>query len=139
MTSLKLGDEIDCGWIQTAPMCQNLKLRRAAWNETMYAIVKTGGKQYKAAKNDVIIVEKLEGEAGTAIDLSEVVMLVDGDKTTVGSPHVKGAMVRGEIVRQAKAPKINAFNYKPKKNERKRWGHRQRLTHIKILEVQAGS
>ena len=105
----------------------------------MYAIVKTGGKQYKAAKDDVIIVEKLEGEAGTAIDLGEVLMVVDGDSTTVGSPYVKGALVKGEIVRQAKAAKINAFNYKPKKNERKRWGHRQRLTHVRILEVQAGS
>jgi large subunit ribosomal protein L21 len=105
----------------------------------MYAIIKTGGKQYKAAKNDVIIVEKLEGEAGTAIDLGEVLMVVDGDSTTVGSPFVKGALVKGEIVRQAKAAKINAFNYKPKKNERKRWGHRQRLTHVRILEVQAGN
>jgi len=101
----------------------------------MYAIVKTGGKQYKAATNDVLIVEKIEGEAGTAIELSEVLMVVDGDKTTVGSPLVKGAIVRGEIVRQAKGPKIEAFNYKPKKNERKRWGHRQPLTHVKVTEV----
>jgi large subunit ribosomal protein L21 len=105
----------------------------------MYAIVKTGGKQYKAAKDDVLIVEKLEGEAGTAVELAEVLLVVDGENTTVGSPLVKGALVRGEIVRQGKGPKIEAFNYKPKKNERKRWGHRQPQTHIRITEVQAGS
>jgi large subunit ribosomal protein L21 len=104
----------------------------------MYAIVKTGGKQFKAAKDDLLIVEKLVGEPGTAIELGEVVMVVDGDKTTVGSPFVKGAMVKGEIVRQTKAKKINAFNYKPKKNERKHWGHRQPETHVKVTEVVAG-
>ncbi len=104
----------------------------------MYAIVKTGGKQYKAAKEDVLIVEKLDGEPGTKIDLEEVVMVADGSSVKVGSPFVKGAKVRTEIVRQAKGPKINAFNYKPKKNERKRWGHRQDLTHLKVLEVFSG-
>jgi large subunit ribosomal protein L21 len=105
----------------------------------MYAIVKTGGKQYKAAKNDVLIVEKLEGEAGTAVELGEVILVVDGENTTVGSPLVKGAMVRGEIIRQGKGPKIEAYNYKPKKNERKRWGHRQPQTHVRITEVLSGS
>jgi large subunit ribosomal protein L21 len=104
----------------------------------MYAIVKTGGKQFKAAKDDVIIVEKLEGEPGTAVELAEVLLVVDGDKTTVGSPFIKGAVVKGEIVRQGKSKKIEAFNYKPKKNERKRWGHRQPQTHIRILEVNGG-
>lgn len=104
----------------------------------MYAIVKTGGKQYKAEKDAVLIVDKLEGEAGTAVELGEVVLVVDGDKSTVGAPHVKGAIVRGEIVRQAKGPKIEAFNYKAKKNERKRWGHRQPQTHVKVTEVVAG-
>ena len=105
----------------------------------MKAIVKTGGKQYTATKGDVIIVEKLEGEAGTKVELTEVVAVVDGDKTKVGSPFIKGAKVVGEIVRQSKAKKINAFNYKPKKNERKRWGHRQPQTHIKVTEVVTGS
>ncbi len=105
----------------------------------MYAIVKTGGKQYMAEKDAVLIVDKLEGEAGTAVELGEVVLVVDGAKSTVGSPHVKGAIVRGEIVRQAKGPKIEAFNYKAKKNERKRWGHRQPQTHVKITEVVAGN
>ena len=104
----------------------------------MYAIVKTGGKQYKAEKDAVLIVDKLEGEAGTAIELNEVLLFVDGATSTIGSPLVKGATVKGEIVRQAKGPKIEAFNYKAKKNERKRWGHRQPQTHVKITEVVAG-
>jgi large subunit ribosomal protein L21 len=103
----------------------------------MQVIVKTGGTQYVASKGDVIIVDKLEGEAGTSVELTEVVAVVDGDKTLVGSPFIKGAKVVAEIVRQGKAKKINAFNYKPKKNERKRWGHRQPETHIKVTEVVA--
>ncbi|MDH4388367.1 MAG: 50S ribosomal protein L21 [Fimbriimonas sp.] len=103
----------------------------------MQVIVKTGGKQYVASKGDVIIVDKLEGEAGTSVELTEVVAVVDGDNTLVGSPFIKGAKVVAEIVRQGKAKKINAFNYKPKKNERKRWGHRQPETHIKVTEVVA--
>ncbi|MBS1716321.1 MAG: 50S ribosomal protein L21 [Armatimonadetes bacterium] len=104
----------------------------------MYAIVKTGGKQYKAAKDDVIRVEKLEGDVGAKVELSEVVLVAEGDKVTVGSPFIKGAKVHGEIVEQGKAKKINAFNYKPKKNERKRWGHRQPFTSLRITKVEAG-
>jgi large subunit ribosomal protein L21 len=104
----------------------------------MYAIVKTGGKQYKAAKDDLLTIEKLEGDAGASVEFTEVLMVADGDKATIGSPFVKGAVVTGEIVRQGKAAKINAFNYKPKKNERKRWGHRQPLTIVKITDVKVG-
>ncbi|ARU41805.1 50S ribosomal protein L21 [Armatimonadetes bacterium Uphvl-Ar1] len=104
----------------------------------MYAIVKTGGKQYRAAKDETIIVEKLEGEAGDAVELSEVVMVCNGDKVSIGSPFVKGATVKATIVRQGKAKKINAFNYKAKKNQRKRWGHRQPQTILRITEVAAG-
>jgi len=105
----------------------------------MYAIVKTGGKQLKATQDEVIIVEKLDGQPGTTVDLSEVLMIVDGTKFKVGSPFVKGAKVTAEIVRQAKAKKINAFNYKAKKNVRKRWGHRQPQTHLRITAIEAGS
>ncbi|HJP81974.1 MAG TPA: 50S ribosomal protein L21 [Fimbriimonadaceae bacterium] len=105
----------------------------------MYAIVKTGGKQYKAAKDEVIVIEKLEGEPGAKVSLDEVVMVADGSSIKVGSPFVKGARVQAEIIRQGKGPKINAFNYKPKKNERKRWGHRQPLTYVRITGIEAGS
>jgi large subunit ribosomal protein L21 len=105
----------------------------------MYAIVKTGGKQYKAAKDDVLVVDKLAGEPGTAVELGEVLAVVDGDQTTIGTPFVTGARVQAEIVRQGKGPKINASNYKAKKNVRKQWGHRQQLTHVRITSVEAGS
>jgi len=104
----------------------------------MYAIIRTGGKQYKAEKNDTLIVEKLEGEPGHAIDIEEVVLVCDGAEIKVGSPFVKGAKVRTEIIRQGKAKKINAFNYKAKKNVRKRWGHRQPQTYLRVIEVLAG-
>ncbi len=104
----------------------------------MYAIIKTGGKQYKAEKNETIIVEKLDGDQGTTVELSEVVLVCDGGKVKVGSPFIAGAKVKAEIVLQTKGPKINAFNYKAKKNERKRWGHRQPQTHLRVLEVLGG-
>jgi len=105
----------------------------------MYVIVKTGGKQFRAEKDGTLIVEKLEGEPGTKVELGEVLMVCDGDKVKVGSPFVKGAKVTGEIIRQAKAKKIVGFNYKPKKNERKRWGHRQPQTYVKITGIEVGS
>jgi large subunit ribosomal protein L21 len=105
----------------------------------MYAIVKTGGKQFKAAKDEIIVVEKIDGEAGATVELTDVLMVVDDAGTTVGTPYVKGAKVVTEIVRQAKGKKIDAFNYKPKKNQRKRWGHRQPETHLKVTVVEAGS
>jgi large subunit ribosomal protein L21 len=104
----------------------------------MYAIVQTGGKQFKAAKDEVLIVEKLDGDEGSAIELSDVMMIVKDGKVTVGSPFVKGARVKATIVRQTKAKKINAFNYKPKKNVRKHWGHRQPVTHIRVTDVIGG-
>jgi len=104
----------------------------------MYAIIKTGGKQYRAAKDEVIVVEKIEGEPGTVVTLDEVLSVVKEGDITLGSPFVKGAKVTGTIVRQGKGPKIDAFNYKAKKNIRKRWGHRQPLTHVRITEVVGG-
>lgn len=104
----------------------------------MYAILKTGGKQYKAEKGETIVVEKLDGEAGSSVELGDVVLVCDGENVTVGSPFVKGAKVTAEIVRQGKAKKINAFNYKAKKNVRKRWGHRQPQTVLRVTEVVAG-
>lgn len=101
----------------------------------MYAIIRTGGKQYKAAKDDVLIVEKLDGEPGDTLEIDEVLLLNKDGEVEIGSPFVKGALVRASILRQGKAKKIHGFTYKPKKNVRKRWGHRQPQTHLKVLEV----
>lgn len=104
----------------------------------MYAIVKTGGKQYKAEADMTLIVEKIDGDAGTKVDLTEVIMVCNDGKVSLGSPFVKGAKVKAEILRQGKAKKINGYNFKAKKNERKRWGHRQPQTHLKVLEIIGG-
>ena len=104
----------------------------------MYAIIKTGGKQLRATQDEVLIIEKIDGEPGTSVEFDEVLLFVDGSSQTVGTPYIKGAKVTGEIVRQGKAKKINAFNYKAKKNERKRWGHRQPQTHVKVTSLSGG-
>lgn len=103
----------------------------------MYAIVKTGGQQFRVEENQVLTVNKLEGDAGTKIQLGEV-LLLGGDKSTLGSPFVPGAAIEAEIVRQKQGKKINAFNYKAKKNVRKRWGHRPQLTEIRITKISGG-
>ena len=103
----------------------------------MYAVVKTGGKQYRVAKDDKILVERLDGEAGSAIQLDNVMMLVDGDKVTVGTPQVVGASVAAEVVEQTRGPKIIIFRRKRRKNHRRTQGHRQDLTLLKITDIMA--
>ncbi len=103
----------------------------------MYAIIQTGGKQYRVEPNTILSVEKLEAEPGTEIEISEVLMVRTDDGIKVGAPYVSGAKVVAEVVRQTKAPKIIGFKYKPKKNERKRWGHRQPLTILRIKSIEA--
>jgi len=103
----------------------------------MYAVIKTGGKQYKVASGDVILVEKLEGEAGASITLAEVLMLGDGANITVGAPTVKGASVAAEIVGQQKADKVIIFKKNRRHNYRRKNGHRQKLTALKITGINA--
>lgn len=101
----------------------------------MYAIVKAGGRQYRVAQDDVISVDKLAASEGDEIVLDKV-MLVSGDSgITIGSPYVAGAKVVGQVVRQFKGPKIRGFTYKPKKDERRHYGHRQQLTSVAIKEI----
>ena len=100
----------------------------------MYAIVTTGGKQYKVSQDDIINVEKLDAKVGDKINL-DVMMLVDGDKVTNGNPLVKGAEVVAEVLEQGKEDKIVVFKYKAKKNYRRKQGHRQPFTALKIVSV----
>ena len=103
----------------------------------MYAVIKTGGKQYTVASGDVILVEKLEGEAGAAVTLAEVLMIGDGANITVGAPTVKGASVAAEIVGQQKADKVIIFKKNRRHNYRRKNGHRQKLTELKITGINA--
>lgn len=104
----------------------------------MYAIIKTGGKQYKVAKDDVITVEKLAGEAGSSVDLSEVLLVGDGDTQTVGAPLVEGATVAAEVVEQKRDDKVIVFKKKRRKNYRRKNGHRQDVTVLRITDILTG-
>jgi large subunit ribosomal protein L21 len=103
----------------------------------MYAVIKTGGKQYKVEKGATLRVEKLEGDKGTKLEFSEVLLIADGEKVTVGKPVVTGAKVLGEIVAQEKGDKLVVFKFKRRKAYRKRTGHRQKYTAIQINEIKA--
>ncbi len=98
----------------------------------MYAIIGTGGKQYRVQEGDVITVEKLDVEAGDKIALDKVLLLNNGTELKVGAPYVEGAKVLGEVVENGKGKKVIIFKYKAKKDYRKKQGHRQPYTMIKI-------
>ena len=101
----------------------------------MYAVVKTGGKQYRVAKDDTILVEKLDADEGQTVTLSDVMLLGDGDKVTVGNPVVADASVEAQVVSQTRGPKIIIFRRKRRKNHRRTQGHRQDLTLLKITDI----
>jgi large subunit ribosomal protein L21 len=103
----------------------------------MYAVISTGGKQYKVAANDVISVEKLPGAAGETIGFDDVLMVGDGAETTIGTPHVDGARVEATILEQGRGPKIIVFKKQRRKNYRRTQGHRQDLTVLRITDIQA--
>ncbi|MDD4616048.1 MAG: 50S ribosomal protein L21 [Alphaproteobacteria bacterium] len=101
----------------------------------MFAVVKTGGKQYKVAEGDIIQVEKLPGEANAKVELAEVLMVCDNGKVTVGSPLVKGASVSAEVVEQKRSAKLIVFKKKRRQNYRRRNNHRQEFTVLKITGI----
>lgn len=102
----------------------------------MYAIIKTGGKQYKVAIGDVIKVEKLNVEAGEAFTFEEVLSIVDGEEMRVGQPFLAGAKVTAKVTEHGKGKKIRIFKYKAKSNYRKRQGHRQPYTEVSIETIE---
>src|SRR5271169_2989845 len=105
---------------------------------TMFAVIKTGGKQYKVAAEDKITVMMLPGEAGARIVFDEVLALFDGAANHVGAPRVAGASVVGEIVEQTRAPKVIAFKKRRRKNSKRKRGHRQDLTVVRVTEILPG-
>ncbi len=100
----------------------------------MYAVIKTGGKQYRVAPNDVIKVEKIEGEAGSTVELDQVLM-VGGEAPQLGTPLVAGARVMATVLEQAKGPKVLIFKKRRRKNSRRRNGHRQLLTVLRVTDI----
>ena len=101
----------------------------------MYAVIKTGGKQYRVAANDVLDIEKLEGEAGGTLEFTDVLMVGEGESVTVGTPLVAGAKVTAELVAQTRGPKLIAFKKRRRKNSRRKKGHRQDLTRVRITDI----
>ncbi len=103
----------------------------------MYAVIKTGGKQYRVAKDDVIVVERLNGAAGDRIELDQVLMLDDGKAPQLGTPLVDGARVAATVLDQSRGDKIIVFKKKRRKNYRRTMGHRQDLTVLRITDILA--
>jgi large subunit ribosomal protein L21 len=103
----------------------------------MYAVIKTGGKQYKVSPGDTLKVESLAGEKGDTVELSDVLLVEDGGSVKVGTPVVTGAKVTAEVVRQGRGKKVLVFKHKRRKSYRKLNGHRQGFTELKIKEITA--
>ncbi|HIT86025.1 MAG TPA: 50S ribosomal protein L21 [Candidatus Ornithomonoglobus intestinigallinarum] len=103
----------------------------------MYAVMVTGGKQYKVSEGDVLFVEKLDAEEGASVTFDNVLMTGDGENVKVGAPTVDGASVEAKVVKNGKAKKIYVFKMKRKKNYRRKKGHRQPFTKIEITKINA--
>ncbi len=101
----------------------------------MYAVIKTGGKQYRVAANDILEIEKVAGEAGATVEFGEVLMLGGDAGAKIGAPFVSGAKVLAEVVEQGRGPKVIAFKKRRRKNSRRKRGHRQELTTVKIKSI----
>ena len=101
----------------------------------MYAVIKTGGKQYRVAANDKLIIEKIEGEAGATVEFTEVLMLGGEGEAKIGKPLIDGAKVTAEVVEQGRAKKVIAFKKRRRKNSRRKKGHRQDLSKVRITEI----
>ena len=101
----------------------------------MHAIIETGGKQYKVAEGDTLFIEKLPNEAGEAVTFDKVLAILDDEKATIGTPVVEGAKVEANVVKNGKGKKVVVFKYKPKKNYRRKQGHRQPYTKVTIGKI----
>jgi len=103
----------------------------------MFAVIRTGGKQYRVAGGQEIVVEKLAGEVGAKLEFGDVLMIGDGAKVNVGSPVIKGARVTAEVVAQSRGPKIVTIKKKPRNTYRRKLGHRQHQTVVRINDILA--
>ena len=101
----------------------------------MYAVIVTGGKQYRVEKGDVIYVEKLDVEAGKTVKFDNVLVLGSDKETKVGTPNVEGATVSGKVVKHGKNKKVTVFTYRPKKDSKRKMGHRQQFTKVEITAI----
>ena len=103
----------------------------------MYAVIKTGGKQYRVSEGDAVIVEKLDAEEGSSVEIGQVLAVMGDGVSKIGRPFVEGAKVTAKVEAQGKGPKIRVFKYKAKSNYRRRQGHRQPFTKLVIEKIEA--
>jgi len=103
----------------------------------VYAVMKSGARQYRAGVGDTIVVERLPAEVGQQLELDEVLLIAGGEQVEVGQPTIEGAKVLATVVAQEKGPKVRIFKYHPKKRYRRRAGHRQRYTRLRVDEIVA--
>lgn len=103
----------------------------------MFAVIRTGGKQYKVKKDDKILIEKIEANQGDSVKIDEILYVNDGKKSTIGAPIVAGASVQATVVKQTRAPKVIIFKKKRRQNYRRKRGHKQELTLIQITDIKA--
>jgi|TARA_R110002073_G_scaffold336542_1_gene534921 large subunit ribosomal protein L21 len=103
----------------------------------MYAVIKTGGKQYRVEEGDVLKIEKLETATGESVSFDEVLMIADGENITVGQPRVSGATVTAEVLEQGRHDKIRIIKFRRRKHYRKQQGHRQWFTAVRITGIKA--
>jgi large subunit ribosomal protein L21 len=101
----------------------------------MYAVIKTGGKQYRVVADEILTIEKVAGDAGSTVEFLEVLMLGGSGEPKVGKPMIAGAKVLAEVVEQCRGPKVIAFKKRRRKNSRRKRGHRQELTTVKITSI----
>lgn len=103
----------------------------------MYAVIVTGGKQYKVTEGETIFVEKLTADEGAEVVFDKVLVAGEGSDVRVGAPAIDGARVTAKVVKNGKSKKITVFTYKPKKNEKRKMGHRQPYTKVEIVKIEA--
>ncbi|WP_106302842.1 50S ribosomal protein L21 [Martelella mangrovi] len=104
----------------------------------MFAVIKTGGKQYRVNAEDTLRIEKLDAEAGSTVEFSDVLVVGEGADAKIGAPFVKGAVVKAEVVEQARNRKVIAFKKRRRQNSKRSRGHRQHVTVVKITDIVAG-
>lgn len=103
----------------------------------MYAVIKTGGKQYRVSEGQILKVEKIQAEAGASVEIGEVLMVADGDKITLGAPYVNGGKVTATVKSHGRGPKVEIVKFRRRKHYRKRMGHRQDYTELQITGINA--
>jgi large subunit ribosomal protein L21 len=105
----------------------------------MYAVIQTGGKQYRVAQGDIVTIEKIEGAAGDRVEIDSVLLVGEGTQVTIGQPHLAQARVVGTIVRQERGPKVLIYKHKRRKGYQKKQGHRQWQTLLRVTDILTGS